>query len=128
MEKFITATKETRELITKAFSGISRQTLWRALHFEDINKGTDTERKIRKMALNCGGIVKVVSPECETIHDTTEDGRQIMRQVFKNGATLRVDKKTGETWITNRRGETVVNKQCVSIPQLSEIQGIAENL
>ncbi len=91
MEKFITATKETRELITKAFHGISRQTLWRALHFEDINKGTATERRIRKMALNRGGIVMVVSPEMETMHDA--DG--YMRQYFPNGAMIEADKSTG---------------------------------
>lgn len=67
-------------------------------------------------------------PECETLHDTTEDHRQIMRQVFNNGATLRVDKRTGEAWITNRKGETVVHKQVISFPQLSAIQALAENL
>lgn len=51
-----------------------------------------------------------------------------MRQVFNNGATLRVDKRTGEAWITNRKGETVVHKQVISFPQLSAIQALAENL
>ena len=123
MEKFITATKETRELITKAFSGISRQTLWRAFHFEDINKGTDTERKIRKMALNCGGIVKVVNPECETIHDA--DG--YMRQYFPNGAMIEADKTTGKISLLCK-GEIIAEYENPRISYLKDIQSRAESL
>ena len=51
-----------------------------------------------------------------------------MRQMFNNGATLRVDKRTGEIWITDWRGKMVVHKQCISFPQLSEFQVMAENM
>ncbi len=124
MEKFITATKETREQITKAFRGISRQTLWRALHFEDINKGSDTERRIRKMALNRGGIVMVVNPEMETMHDS--DG--YMRQYFPNGAMLEACKETGQVTVFDRKGNVVVREEHVLIAKLLEIQGIAKSL
>ena len=124
MEKFITATKETRELIPKAFCGISRQTLWRALHFEDINKGTDTERKIRKMALNHGGIIMVVSPEIETMHDA--DG--YMRQYFPNGAMLEADKTTGLVKVYDRSGNVTLSEEHVKIAKLDEIQHHAKSL
>lgn len=124
MEKFITATKETREMITKAFRGISRQTLWRALHFEDIDKGTDTERKIRKMALNRGGVVMVVSPEIETVHDA--DG--FMRQYFPNGAMLEADKNTGLVKVYDRNGNVTLTAEHVRISKLIEIQRHAKSL
>ncbi|MDE6246213.1 MAG: hypothetical protein K2M41_00010 [Muribaculaceae bacterium] len=90
---------------------------------------TEKARKIRFTAVNNYGATPMCHyPECETLHDTTEDGRQIMRQVFNNGAVLRVDKCTGEAWITNRRSERVVNRQCITIPDLSEIQVLAENM
>lgn len=124
MEKFITATKETREQITKAFRGISRQTLWRALHFEDINKGTDTERKIRKMALNRGGVVMVVSPAIETVHDV--DG--FMRQYFPNGAMLEANKITGVVKVYDRNGNVTLTAEHVRISKLIEIQRHAKSL
>lgn len=119
MEKFITATKETREYITKAFRGISRQTLWRALHFEDMDKGTDTERRIRKMALNRGGMVMVVSPEMETMHDA--DG--YMRQYFPNGAMLEADKRTGEIVLFHRGVKIATYKH----PMVKDIPAIQEH-
>ena len=124
MEKFITATKETREQITKAFRGLSRQTLWRALHFEDINKGTDTERRIRKMALNRGGIIMVVSPEMETMHDA--DG--YMRQYFPNGAMLEADKTTGDVKVYDRNGNVTLSVEHTKISKLNEIQHHAKSL
>ena len=124
MEKFITATKETREQITKAFRGISRQTIWRALHFEDMNKGTDTERRIRKMALNRGGIVMVVRPEMETMHDA--DG--YMRQYFPNGAMLEACKETGQVTVFDRSGNVAMRAEQVLITKLLEIQRFAKSL
>ena len=111
-------------MITKAFRGISRQTLWRALHFEDIDKGTDTERKIRKMALNRGGVVMVVSPEIETVHDA--DG--FMRQYFPNGAMLEADKKTGHVKVYDRNGNVTLTAEHVRISKLIEIQRHAKSL
>lgn len=124
MEKFITATKETREHITKAFRGISRQTLWRALHFEDMDKGTETERWIRKMALNRGGIVMVVSPEMETMHDA--DG--YMRQYFPNGAMLEACKTSGQVTVFDRAGNVALRADHVLITKLVEIQRFAKSL
>lgn len=123
MEKFITATKETRELITKAFRGISRQTLWRALHFEDMAKGTDTERRIRKMALNRGGVVMVVTPEMETMHDA--DG--FMRQYFPNEAMIEADKTTGTVTLFFK-GEPVAQYEKPLISDLLDIQERAKSL
>ena len=123
MEHFITATKETREFITKAFRGISRQTLWRALRFDDINKGTATERRIRKMALNRGGIIMVTAPQMETMHDA--DG--YMRQYFPNGVMLECDKNTGRVDII-KDGKSVKNYQHVMLDQFPAIQAEAQSM
>lgn len=123
--RYIDANSEAMAKLAKLF-GVTEKHVYLCLTYR---KNNETARKIRFTAVkNYGATPMCHYPECETLHDTTEGGRQIMRQVFDNGATLRIDKKTGETWITNRRGETVVHKQCISIPQLSEIQVIAENM
>ncbi len=121
MEKFITATADTRSKIEKVF-GVGPQTVWRALRYK--GKGTDTERKIRKMALENGGITMVVVPEMETMHDA--DG--YMRQYFPNGAMLEIDKQSGFAVIVSPKGErgheTIINHTSEIIP----LQKIAESL
>ena len=124
-ERYISVDKQTIAKLAKA-SKCTEKFVYMALTYRS---DTVNARKIRYVAVKeYGGIPMCHYPECKTLHDTTEDGRQIMRQVFNNGATLRVDKRTGEIWLTNRRGETVVHKQCISFPQLSEFQAIAENM
>lgn len=123
--RYIDATEETMAKLAKTFQ-CTPKFVYLALTYRS---DTEKARKIRFTAVsNYGATPMCHYPECETLHDTTEDGRQIMRQEFNNGATLRVDKRTGEAWIINRRGEIVVHKQCISFPQLSEIQVIAENI
>lgn len=123
--RYIDATEETTAKLAKTFQ-CTPKFVYLALTYRS---DTEKARKIRFTAVeNYGATPMYHYPECETLHDTTEDHRQIMRQVFNNGATLRVDKRTGEAWITNRKGETVVHKQVISFPQLSAIQALAENL
>lgn len=123
--RYIDATLETMDKLAKTFQ-CTPKFVYLALTYRS---DTEKARKIRFTAVNNYDAIPMCHyPECETLHDTTEDGRQIMRQEFNNGATLRVDKRTGEAWIINRRGKTIVHKQCISFPQLSEIQVIAENL
>lgn len=93
-------------------------------------KNNATARKIRYTAVKEYGATPMCHlPECETIHDTVEDGRQIMRQEFNSGATLRVDKHTGEALITNRSGEVVEHRERIErLSELAELQTLAENL
>lgn len=68
-------------------------------------------------------------PACETLHDTTEDGREVMRQEFDNGMKLVADKRTGEAWIYNRRGEVVEHRDRIEkLSELYELQAKAENI
>ena len=61
---------------------------------------TDTEKakKIRYVAVK-DYAAKPMShcPECETMHNVTEGGRQLMVQNFDNGVRLEIDKQTGAT-------------------------------
>lgn len=102
---YIKVSSEAREKLARAFE-VEEKTVYLALTGR---RDSDKAKKIRYTAVKeYGGIPMVHCPECETMHDITEDGRQIMRQRFNNGATLRIDKNTGETWITNHHGETVM--------------------
>lgn len=124
-ERYIDATDEVTAKLAKSFE-CTEKYVYMCLTYRRDN---ETARKIRYTAVKVYGARPMLHvPECETLHDTTEDGRRIMRQVFNNGATLRVDKRTGEAWITNRRGEQVERRDSIGIPELSKLQVIAENL
>lgn len=123
--RYIDASKEATEKLAKLFKCTPKFVYICLTYRAD----SELARKIRFTAVrNYGATPMCHLPECETMHDTLEDGRQIMRQVFDNGAMLRVDKNTGEAWITNRKGEVVQRATIKPIPELSKLQVLAENL
>ena len=82
MKKYIHLKKEDREFIAKAF-GITPRMVFSAVHFES---DSELARKVRKLALDRGGIVMVEVPETETLFDA--DG--YMRQYLPGGVLLGV--------------------------------------
>ena len=68
MKKYIHIQKADREFIAKTFK-VSKRTVYNAIHFEDMDEGSELAKKIRKLALERGGIVMVEAPEWEILHD-----------------------------------------------------------
>ena len=66
MKKQVTVTKENREFLEKAFK-VSSVMIWKALTFES---DTDLARRIRKLAVERGGIEMCFCPVLETMHDS----------------------------------------------------------
>ncbi|GAY27353.1 hypothetical protein, partial [Prevotella sp. MGM1] len=92
-------------------------------------RDSDTARKIRFTAVhNFGGVAMCHCPECETMHNVTEDGRQLMVQNFNNGVKLEIDKQTGAAVVYDRRGAVVSTRQIEKIPELTDLQLYAESL
>lgn len=81
MKKYIHIQKSDREFIAKAFK-VSKRTVYNAIHFEDMNEGSDLAKKIRTLALERGGIVMVEAPELETLHDADDYMRQYIGDVL----------------------------------------------
>lgn len=124
-QRYIDATKEVREKLAKLFN-VTEKMVYLALTYR---KNSVIARKIRYVAVreyHCKPMCHC--PECETMHNVTEDGRELMVQNFDNGVKLEVDKKTGETVVYDRRGEVLQRKQIHRVPELSEIQLYAESL
>ena len=80
MKKYIHVKKEDREFIAKVF-GITPRMVFNAVHFES---DSELARKVRKLAMDRGGIVMVEAPEAETLFDA--DG--YMRQYLPGGVLL----------------------------------------
>lgn len=121
MKKYITATAETRSKIEKTFK-VGPQTVWRALRYK--GKGTGTELRIRKMAIECGGVIMVEAPEMETMHDS--DG--YMRQYFPNGAMLEIDKTSGFAAIISPKGKRHSVTLIRDIAEITTLQNVAKSL
>lgn len=121
MRKYIHLMKADRDFIAKAF-GVSARTVYNATHYEGCT-ADDTAKRIRKLAMERGGVVMVVVPEMETIHDA--DG--YMRQVFPNGAMLEINKATGAVVLT-LEGDKVTEFENVTIDRLQHLQTLAAAL
>lgn len=123
-ESYIKVSNDARAKLARLFQ-VEEKTVYLALTGR---RDSDKARKIRYTAVKeYGGIPMVHCPMCETLHETTEDGRQIMRQEWPNGAVLVWYKGTPEV-IVRHKGREVLHEDCGSMPRFSEIQLYAESL
>lgn len=116
MKKYIHIQKADREFIAKTFK-VSKRTVYNAIHFEDLDEGSEHAKKIRKLALERGGIVMVEAPEWEVLHDADN----FMR--YYNGDVLLEFSKTEPVCDVYKKGEKVRHFENV---MTSDIQGIQD--
>ena len=122
MEKYIHVTKEVRLVLAKTFN-VSDKTVRNALSFDKKRGETDCAKRIRKFALQKGGIVMVVAPEVEVLYDY--DG--VINQYFPNGAKLESDKNTGDTELFYK-GERVARWEDIKLRDMDTIQQMVAGL
>ena len=122
MEKYIHVTKEVRLCLAKTFN-VSDKTVRNALSFDKKRGETDCAKRIRKFALQKGGIVMVVAPEVEVLYDY--DG--VINQYFPNGAKLESDKNTGDTELFYK-GERVARWENIKLRDMDTIQQMVTGL
>ena len=122
MEKYIHVTKEVRLCLAKTFN-VSDKTVRNALSFDKKRGETDCAKRIRKFALQKGGIVMVVAPEVEVLYDY--DG--VTNQYFPNGAKLESDKNTGDTELFYK-GERVARWENIKLRDMDTIQQMVAGL
>lgn len=122
MEKYIHVIKEVRLCLAKTFN-VSDKTVRNALSFDKKRGETDCAKRIRKFALQKGGIVMVVAPEVEVLYDY--DG--VINQYFPNGAKLESDKNTGDTELFYK-GERVARWENIKLRDMDTIQQMVAGL
>lgn len=119
MKKQVTVTRENREFLEKAFK-VSSVMIWKALTFES---DSDLARRIRKLAIERGGIEMCFCPVLETMHDS--DG--YMRQYLPNGVLLEFNKNDG-TGSVLFRGKEMRRYENVMVSGINDIQNWAMTL
>lgn len=112
MKRFIAITEEQRDLIMKSFKVTSRMINY-ALSY---NKNTDLAKRIRKLALESGGVRMCTLKEIETIHDA--DG--IMTQLLPNGAVIKINRNTGKA-IVYMKGDIKISVDNISLREISAL-------
>lgn len=122
MKKYIHIKREDREFIAKAF-GITERSVFNAIRFDDRRGETELARKVRKLAMERGGIVMVEIPEIETLHDA--DG--YMRQYLPNDVLLEFSRKDGGCDVFHK-GMKVRHYENVLVRDIPEIQNWASTL
>ena len=121
--RYIEIDKRSKERLIRAF-GCSGKMVYDSLTYR---KDTELARRIRYVAVKeYGGIPMRHCPECETMYRTELDGREYMRQEFRNGAVLLWLKGTPEVTVRYRDNEE--RFECDSLVRLSELQLYAESL
>ncbi len=121
MKKNIAVSKEAREKIAKLFD-VTMRTVWNALNLD--YPETDIIKRIRKAAMENGGVIMATIPAGEAIHFTT-DGT--MRMEFENGAILEVYRTDGTGHIFFK-GEEVASFENVTVPMIYDIKVLASSL
>lgn len=124
MKRYIHIQKADREFILNLFK-VTGRTVDNALRFDAERGNTDLARKIRKVAMEHGGIVMVVSPEAETLFDA--DG--YMRQYLPNGVLLEFEKEAGNGGCNvYLKGDMVRRYDNVQVHDIPAIQNWAATL
>lgn len=118
MKKYIDVTKEVRQDIMAAFK-VTGKMVYYALNFDAKRGESEKAKRIRVYAKQKGGVVMVVTPEVETIHDANG----YMRQYFPNGAMIECNKANGNVDVFYK-GQKMKSYEDVKIKELEEIQNI----
>ena len=119
MKKYIHITKEDRMFIMKAL-GVTERTVFNAIRFDSKRGDTELARKIRKLAMERGGIVMVEIPEIECLFDA--DG--YMRQYLPNNTILEFSFENGGCDVFHE-GEKVRHYENVVVSNIKNIQNWA---
>lgn len=119
MKKYIHITKEDRKFIMKAL-GITERTVFNAIRFDSKRGDTELARKVRKLAMDRGGIVMVEIPEIECLFDAD----RYMRQYLPNNTLLEFSFDDGGCDVFHK-GEKVRRYENVVVSDIKNIQNWA---
>lgn len=111
--KFIDTPTGVINKMAKIFN-VSRCTVWKSLNYHN---NSELAQRIRKAAMENGGVEKLSLPVWETFHDA--DG--YMRQYYPNGAKIEINKSTGDV-VAYFKEAVVVRMSDISFPELERLQ------
>ena len=115
----IEVSKQTREMLVKTFQ-TTAVSVWRALSFRD---DSPKSQRIRKVAYQNRGVLLMLTPAMETIHDADN----FTRQYFPGDVLIEANKNNGHVELL-KNGEVVKSWDNILFRQIEEIQQEAVKL
>ena len=115
----IEVSKQTREMLVKTFQ-TRAVSVWRALSFRD---DSPKSQRIRKVAYQNRGVLLMLTPAMETIHDADN----FMRQYFPGDVLIEANKNNGHVELL-KNGEVVKSWDNILFRPIEEIQQEAVKL
>lgn len=120
-KRYISVTPEQKNFLAKVF-GVTPKYVYMCLAYRE-NAGKAP--KIRKLAIERGGIPMVHRPEMETLHF---ESPHVMMQHFPNGASLAFNFEDSTITMTDRKGNNIEIKECAELKTIHELQAKAAAL
>lgn len=116
MKKYIAITTEIRRALDKAFK-VDPKTINNALSYR---MNSELCGRIRKNALQRGGVVTVKAEESECIFDSEGN----LTQTFRNGAVMKINKKTSQAdvYMDNK---VMIHVDNIHISEIEALQAAA---
>ncbi|WP_314125944.1 hypothetical protein [Segatella maculosa] len=122
MKRYIHIKKEDREFIMKAFK-ITEKSLLNAISFDETRGNSDTAKRVRRLAMERGGIIMREVPELETLFDA--DG--YIRQYLPGDVLIELS-KTDSSCVVFKKGVRVNSYKDVMLSDIPGIQAYAAGL
>lgn len=119
MKKYIAVTDKQRQLIVDAFKITTRMVRLALSYDSDSNLA----KRIRKLALEAGGVRMVAIAEMECIFDS--DGN--MTQLMPNGAVIEICKETGDAKVI-KNGKVKIHATDMRVREIAALQAAAMEL
>ena len=119
MKIYIAVTDKQRQLIIDAFKITPRMVRYALSYDSD----TNLAKRIRKLALEAGGVRMVTVAEIECIFDSYGN----MTQLMPNGAVIEISKETGDAKVF-MKGKLKIHVDDIRIREIGALQKAASEL
>ena len=119
MKKYIAVTDKQRQLIVDAFKITTRMVRLALSYDSDSNLA----KRIRKLALEAGGVKMVAIAETECIFDSEGN----MTQLMPNGAVIEISKETGDAKVFTK-GKQRIHVEDIRVREIAALQSAAMEL
>lgn len=122
MKRYIHVKKEDRVFIAEAF-GITEKSVFNALTYDAKRGNTELAKRVRKLAMDRGGIIMVEAPEGEVFHDSDN----YMREYLPGGVLIELSKTDG-SGVVFKKGTRMKSYENLMLADIPAVQAYAAGL
>lgn len=122
MKRYIHIKREDRAFIAAAFK-ITEKSVFNALTYDAKRGNTDLAKRVRKLAMERGGVVMVEAPEGEIFHDSDN----YLREYLPGGVLIELSKADG-SGVVFKKGTQMKSYENLMLADIPAVQAYAAGL